>query len=642
MRIAQCGLIIEKVALKISDYGTTFRLCGAGRVIVCYTYLTAVLPQNHMSCRRHPKHIKQQQKGLWIEMKTDLRSTYTDVPATTDGFAIGKYIDGLSEFICKCNTPMTIAIQGDWGTGKTSIMNMVLDKLKAFEREKPCGLHFVEFNTWQYSQFNMENQLSISLMSNIIDKLNKQNGVTKESIDFKNTLKGLGNVVKKAAYVVTDYYLGGEAAEQLRAISGDDEPSAETDPAKAIELLKTQFQNCVNKIVESKTPGKPDGRVIIFVDDLDRLQPMKAVEFLESMKLFLDCDRCVFVLAIDYGVVTRGVKAKYGQDFDDEKGRSFFDKIIQVPFKMPVAAYDIDGYVQGILNELGIVCGAERLALYSRLIRFSIGRNPRSMKRLFNAYSLLNIISRSVDGNEITDPTGQMLLFATLCMQMAYEGAYNDLVGKKDDISAVEKFLSTSMTYADDENEGVGAADNYEFFIETLRDAMQLDDDSALSEEEINKLRNVLTLSATTAVGNSIEMVASNRNNNFEEWEKSKRSSGKVSDNVLNVIAHLWNSIRKERPNSYGCFAADMSRQMLKTCDGGPTFAIIRLSNKHFMLSLACDDYDAAKDKITAALSQEHTVDDMQSGYIRIHGVNKKETVDEIMEFITAAYDCKM
>ena len=53
---------------------------------------------------------------------------FTDKPTSTvgdDNFGIKKYIDGLTGFILDCNTPMTIAIQGDWGSGKTSMMNMI-------------------------------------------------------------------------------------------------------------------------------------------------------------------------------------------------------------------------------------------------------------------------------------------------------------------------------------------------------------------------------------------------------------------------------------------------------------------------------------------------------------------------------------
>jgi len=59
-------------------------------------------------------------------------SGFTDRPASCiddDAFGVEKYISGLSEFIKECNTPMTIAIQGDWGSGKTSMMNMIKGQL---------------------------------------------------------------------------------------------------------------------------------------------------------------------------------------------------------------------------------------------------------------------------------------------------------------------------------------------------------------------------------------------------------------------------------------------------------------------------------------------------------------------------------
>ena len=53
---------------------------------------------------------------------------FTDKPIESLGFDIFKieqYITGLCSFITDCNTPMTIAIQGDWGSGKTSMMQMI-------------------------------------------------------------------------------------------------------------------------------------------------------------------------------------------------------------------------------------------------------------------------------------------------------------------------------------------------------------------------------------------------------------------------------------------------------------------------------------------------------------------------------------
>ena len=55
---------------------------------------------------------------------------FIDAPASEDKFEIKNYIDGISKFILTCNTPMTMSIQGDWGTGKTSIMELAKILLK--------------------------------------------------------------------------------------------------------------------------------------------------------------------------------------------------------------------------------------------------------------------------------------------------------------------------------------------------------------------------------------------------------------------------------------------------------------------------------------------------------------------------------
>lgn len=85
-----------------------------------------------------------------------------------DEFQIEPYVTGLAEFIEECDTPMTIAIQGDWGCGKTSMMNMTRDYLKAKK-----DIVDVWFNTWQFSQFNMDEQLAVTFLQHLIGELSK-------------------------------------------------------------------------------------------------------------------------------------------------------------------------------------------------------------------------------------------------------------------------------------------------------------------------------------------------------------------------------------------------------------------------------------------------------------------------------------
>ncbi|MPM73287.1 hypothetical protein SDC9_120264 [bioreactor metagenome] len=118
---------------------------------------------------------------------------------------------------------------------------------------------------------------------------------------------------------------------------------------------------------------------------------------MEILKIIIECESCVFVLAIDYEVVSRGVRAKYGQDITENKVKNFFDKIIQVPFALPVSRYDLSNYIKELItaadldNELKEIKteNGQISSDYIDMIRLSIGGNPRSIKRLLNTFRLL-------------------------------------------------------------------------------------------------------------------------------------------------------------------------------------------------------------------------------------------------------------
>ena len=339
----------------------------------------------------------------------------TDEAATVDLFNINKHLDGLSRFIKACNTPMTISIQGSWGSGKTSIMKMV-------EHEIEKDVIPVFFNTWQFSQFDLGNSLAFSMIKVLLNKLQDD-----ESF-IKHFTSVCSNALTTALKSVSIYNINVD----LKKCT---EKTADDNYAEQIENLHQHFQEVVNNACQREHKD----RVVIFVDDLDRLVPSKAVELLEVLKLFLDCKQCVFVLAIDYEVVIRGAIKKYGfasynsEKIDEkernreyEKGKSFFDKIIRVPFKVPVAVYDIKNYLKDGFNKINLKIDDNDLQDYIDLCASSIGSNPRSLKRLLNAFLLLTFIGEgSIDLN---NKDKAKLLFAALCLQQYNEKIYNLIV----------------------------------------------------------------------------------------------------------------------------------------------------------------------------------------------------------------------
>jgi len=492
---------------------------------------------------------------------------YPDKPVasiTEDLFHVEVYVDALCQFIETCDTPMTVSIQGDWGSGKTSMLNMMRTKMAD-------SIWPVWFNTWQFSQFDMGNSLAFSMMDVLLKGVNCDQELREKIV------KGIAGFGRKFITVATDHVLGGASAEIVDELaSGPD-----MDYATEIMNLKEKFQNAIDAVLQKS--GR--NRVVIFVDDLDRLQPAKAVELLEVLKLFLDCENCVFVLAVDYEVVTQGIRQKFGEGVSEEKGRSFFDKIIQLPFKMPVANYDIRKYVREMMEKMGISTDEKEVELFYQLIATSIGFNPRSMKRLFNTYQLLDIVTKNTV-SDIEDDVRRRVLFAIICIQMSFEKLYlyfsttmidedtfaplmdpgqcetaiREIYGVGDD--AGWNAVAGGRASAGDDGKsgaeqvtGVKTLDDatrreisrIQTFLPHFVEALQVDDAAELSAEELNNFRVIMKCSLVTSVSSNAE-----ESGNDRDWDirAENRALVKAAAAKLDAMCvgkfNVW-APRKER-----------------------------------------------------------------------------------------------
>lgn len=370
-------------------------------------------------------------------------NSFSDVPTVKDEFKIDEYILGLSNFISGCETPLTLAIQGDWGTGKTSIMYQVEEKLKEKSFNNSKGkIKTIFFNTWQYSQFDMDKNLAVMLITDLIDEL-EVTDVNK----IENLKKSLAVITKSMEYLKLDFGLLNieKINNQLLKFISDEEKS------NNLKNLKQNLQNMIDESVKVIYE-----KIVIFIDDLDRLFPQKAIEFLEILKLFLDCRNCVFVLAIDYNVVLRGTKSKYGDDLDNEKGKAFFEKIIQVPFTVPVANYHMENFVNVSLQKINFYFDNDVTKNITQLIRDSIGNNPRSINRLFNSVSLLMHI---INPNNELDNDDKLLIISTVCFQLRFYEAYD--------------YLLTSYNNSPEDSE-----ETKYFLIDLLENSFEIPDDA--------------------------------------------------------------------------------------------------------------------------------------------------------------------
>ena len=335
-----------------------------------------------------------------------MKSSIIDVPrkpSQADLFGIQVYQDALIKYIRLTDTPITIALQGEWGSGKTSLMNQLRYNLCD---QEGAPYFAVWINTWQFSLMKTPQQAIISILEGIINQIGQLNP---NKHKWEESKRKIGGVFKKMATI------GTKVAAGVVGVEGDVVDDLFSPDARESDIA--QLKEEIARLIEDALAHDASKQGI---------DPPVAVEILELLKNIFDLERCVFILAIDYDVVIKGLKPKFGEltESNEREFRSFFDKIIQLPFSMPVASYNVDTFLVDALRKIEFFTDEEldnpQLAEdLSEIARLSVGSNPRSLKRLTNTLALISLINEaqaSQDARSQPLLAGKELNFALVCM----------------------------------------------------------------------------------------------------------------------------------------------------------------------------------------------------------------------------------
>jgi len=349
-----------------------------------------------------------------------------DLPAGADALGFQPYVDALAGIVADpaTHTPLTLGVFGSWGSGKTSLMTMIRGQVAGGVGQTAAPRHrTVWFNAWKFHQ---EDALWRALLLVLLDDLERllvadppapvdgepppaklldllrqalyhetawtEKGALRPDwtqaltagtgLAFNLVLSGVGLGLPQAAWEEAQKALGkGEPVSQLGKLAGAlrrEELTHYQAQLRSLEQFQRHFQQLVAVLL--RRPGERPRRLVVFVDDLDRCLPDKAIQVLEAIKLFLDVPGCIYVLALDPEAIESAIRARYKGEV---KPREYLEKIVQLPFILPpIEDEAMRGYVQSLAPALP----DERCATV-----FSQGlpTNPRQVKRTLNIYLLL-------------------------------------------------------------------------------------------------------------------------------------------------------------------------------------------------------------------------------------------------------------
>ena len=350
---------------------------------------------------------------------------FPDKPSRRDYLDFNSYAETLATLIApkETQTPLTVGIFGAWGSGKTTLMRMIESSLK--EIEKQSGVKrfvFVRFDAWKYYK---EDALWRTMLLKVLDALRNKspNNATDKltatierleeslyrdvewkekgglTIDWPKLVQaGAGGALKlsfsfvpglsmlvKAVEAAQSNLGAGKLAEDVSGVATAFQRDMVIHHQSQLRHIE-QFQNEFHKLVKENFA---DQRLVIFVDDLDRCLPEKAIEVLEAIKLFLDVEGCVFILGIDEEVITRGLAARYREAGTLINGQElsfstrYIEKLIQLPFHLPpIEAREMRSYI----NLLNVAWPHPDCA---HVFAEGLSPNPRQIKRTINVFLLL-------------------------------------------------------------------------------------------------------------------------------------------------------------------------------------------------------------------------------------------------------------
>lgn len=368
-------------------------------------------------------------------------------------YGYNPYYKGLAEFLVHCETPMTVAIQGPWGSGKSSTINSVAREI--YEIERPsynAKSASIRIELWNFSPLKLGEALPFAVLAHVLYKIQElsQRQGKQQCFDFQLLAKvstlpiialganllvpGLGSLPTTIAGNYTN------ASKKLK----NNKHSGVVDAAQEFEDLKDNIQETLELICDELDLEK----IIIFVDDLDRLPAKYATEILEVFKVLLDINRCVFVLAIDFAVIQQGLREKYNDNITELHVKKFFDKIVQVPFHIPILRAGHEAYLRRALKAIlmdaptreeskgasseGAGIKEKTLDKYIEMIPGEEFANFRELKCLLNSFSLVILIAARASEDIQLDEDWALDLFGALCLQMAFPDIYLHLSAEEE------------------------------------------------------------------------------------------------------------------------------------------------------------------------------------------------------------------
>lgn len=267
--------------------------------------------------------------------------------------------------------PITIGLFGDWGSGKSSILEVIK---KDFEKEEKTACLY--FNGWVFEGYDDAKAALLEAIIKTFEDEEKFGAGLKEDIiqlsKSVNWMRVIGFGMKNIALPATAAFMTGglsvipqlvnglknaanSPADLVAKIQGCDNENFlkqfinDPEDSNKFDLVR-KFREDFEKLLEKSKIKK----LVIIIDDLDRCLPDRIIDNLEAIKLFLNVKNTAFIIGADPRIVRHAIEYRYKdkvidsseENTNDRIVNDYLEKLIQIPYTLPkLSDYEVETYI---------------------------------------------------------------------------------------------------------------------------------------------------------------------------------------------------------------------------------------------------------------------------------------------------------
>ena len=293
---------------------------------------------------------------------------WSDNETTDDLFGFRVHADLIRELIEDPTVlPATIGVYGDWGGGKSSIMQMLRDDFEKGSAEK--GVAVLYFNGWLFEGYDdAKSALLSSILTSLRDhkrfgpKIKATAISLLKRVDYMRGMRilfhgalvgGIGAATGGAGLAAMLPALAAGALTGTKEVASEAAKEAVSNGSEKVEEALSdirQFRDDFAKMIAQSDIKT----LVILIDDLDRCSPERIIDNLEAIKLFLNVPNTAFVIGADRRIIRQAVAWRYrdaikpegAEDQSDRLVDDYLEKLIQIPYRLPrLSPSEIETYL---------------------------------------------------------------------------------------------------------------------------------------------------------------------------------------------------------------------------------------------------------------------------------------------------------